>query len=98
MGSKVSGVIWQTSQTASAPIGVALGNRCYEWSAGWRQRFVCSWDGGGERESESDVDAEFTDRKYQAIVVFMNCVTCVDEQQRQATEAANQDEPADLNV
>lgn len=52
MGSNVSKVIQQASQTASVPIGVAKGNRCYEWSAGWRQRFVCAWDGGGERENE----------------------------------------------
>lgn len=46
MGSNVNGVIRPTNQTASVPIGVAPGNRCYEWSAGGRQRCVCAWDLG----------------------------------------------------
>lgn len=40
MGSNVNGVIRPTSQTASVPIGVAPGNRCYEWSAR-RETAVC---------------------------------------------------------
>lgn len=45
VGSNVIRVTQQTRQTASAPIGVAHGYCCCEWSVGWRQTSVCTWDG-----------------------------------------------------